>query len=374
VPDAEFNRMPERRVTHRDAAEANTAGGLRRAVPLRWQRCRDSAPHPTRSKAMQHLDLQVIRQALEWSRAGQRLWLCTVLATYGSAPRAPGSLLAATADGAWIGSLSGGCVEDEFLERLAAGAFPEPISLVRYGDGSDPHSQIRLPCGGVLEVLVENLPADCAVQAHLRELQSALAGQRRLIREIALPTGERRLLADAAQGPRVERQGELLRLRLGAAQRLLIAGYSSVAQVCAEFAQSLGFEVVLCDPRDEVLQGVELPGVEIRRELPSEVIRLGGCHADTAVVALTHDPRIDDLAMIEAVRTEAFYIGVMGSLLTSSKRFERLRRVGGLDEAALARIIAPIGLNLGSKTPAEIALAVLADILRVRNGIGREHL
>lgn len=323
---------------------------------------------------MQHLDLLVLRQALEWSRGGQRVWLCTVLATYGSAPRAPGSLLAATADGAWIGSLSGGCVEDEFLERLAAGAFPEPISLVRYGDGSDPHSQIRLPCGGVLEVLVENLPADCAVQGHLRELESALAGQRRLIREIVLPSGERRVLADAAQGPRVERRGELLRLRVGAAQRLLLAGYSSVAQVCAEFAQSLGFEVLLCDPREEVLQGVELPGVEIRRELPSEVIRLGGCHADTAVVALTHDPRIDDLAMIEAVRSEAFYIGVMGSRLTSAKRFERLRRVGGLDEAQLARIIAPIGLNLGSKTPAEIALAVLADILRVRNGIGRERL
>jgi xanthine dehydrogenase accessory factor len=226
----------------------------------------------------------------------------------------------------------------------------------------------------VLEVLVENLPADCEVQAHLRELEGALAGQRRLIREVALPNGERRVLADSAQGPRVERQANLLRLRVGAAQRLLLAGYSSVAQVCAEFAQSLGFEVLLCDPRDEVLQGVELPGVEIRRELPSEVIRLGGCHADTAVVALTHDPRIDDLAMIEAVRTEAFYIGVMGSMATSAKRFERLRRVGGLDEAQLARIIAPIGLNLGSKTPAEIALAVLADILRVRNGLARDAL
>jgi xanthine dehydrogenase accessory factor len=323
---------------------------------------------------MQHLDLLVLRKARQWSAAGQRVWLCTVLATYGSAPRAPGSLLAATAQGEWIGSLSGGCVEDEFLERLAAGAFPEPIHLVRYGDGSDPRSQISLPCGGVLEVLVENLPADCAVQAHLRELEGALAGQRRLIREVLLPTGERRVLADHAQGPRVERQANLLRLRIGAAQRLLLAGYSSVAQVCAEFAQSLGFEVVLCDPRDEVLQGIDLPGVEIRRELPSEVIRLGGCHADTAVVALTHDPRIDDLAMIEAVRTEAFYIGVMGSMLTSGKRRERLRRVGGLDDAALARIIAPIGLNLGSKTPAEIALAVLADILRVRNGLSREAL
>jgi xanthine dehydrogenase accessory factor len=206
---------------------------------------------------MQHLDLLVVRKALEWSNSGQRVWLCTVLATYGSAPRAPGSLLAANASGHWIGSLSGGCVEDDFLERLAAGAFPEPVQQVRYGDGSDERSQIRLPCGGVLEVLVENLPADCDVQAHLRELESALAGQRRLIREVSLPEGGRRLLPDHEQGPRVERVGDLLRLRVGAAQRLLLAGYSSVAQVCAEFGQSLGFEVVLCDPREEALQGVE---------------------------------------------------------------------------------------------------------------------
>jgi xanthine dehydrogenase accessory factor len=132
--------------------------------------------------------------------------------------------------------------------------------------------------------------------------------------------------------------------------------------------------VILCDPREEALRGVVLEGIEIRRELPSLFIADGGCHADTAVVALTHDPKIDDLAMLEAVRTEAFYIGVMGSRATSEKRFERLRRIGGLGDAELARIHAPIGLNLGSKTPAEIALAVLADILRIRNGIPRERL
>jgi len=165
-----------------------------------------------------------------------------------------------------------------------------------------------------------------------------------------------------------------VRVRVGAAQRLLLAGYSSVAQACAEFAVGLGFEVILCDPRDDVLEGVVLENVEIRRQLPSVFIADGGCHSDTAVVALTHDPRIDDLAMMEAVRTEAFYIGVMGSMQTSHKRFERLRRIGGLGDAELGRIHAPIGLNLGSKTPAEIALAVLADILRIRSGIPRDRL
>lgn len=323
---------------------------------------------------MQHLDLQVVRRALEWSAAGRRIWLCTVLTTYGSAPRAPGSLLAVNDGGRWIGSLSGGCVEEDFLERVAEGAFLDPVSIVRYGAGEDPRSRVSLPCGGILDVLVEKLDADCAVQMHLRELQSALLGQRRLIREIDLVSGARSLFADGEQGARIARENDRVRIRVGAAQRLLLAGYSSVAQACAEFALGLGFEVILCDPRDEVLEGVLLDGVEIRRQLPSVFIADGGCHRDTAVVALTHDPRIDDLAMMEAVRTDAFYIGVMGSQQTSQKRFERLRRIGGLSEAELARIHAPIGLNLGSKTPAEIALAVLADILRIRRGIARDQL
>lgn len=323
---------------------------------------------------MQHLDLQVVRRALQWSCNGQRVWLCTVLATYGSAPRAPGSLLAVNASGQWLGSLSGGCVEDDFLERVALGEFPEPVAIVRYGDGSDSRSSIRLPCGGVLEVLVENLPAECEVQAHLRALESALLGQRRLLREVSVPDGTRQLADDHCQGPRVERDNARVRLRVGAAQRLLLAGYSSVAHFCAEFGKAMGFEVILCEPRDEVLDGVRLDGIEVRRELPSEFIHQGGCHADTAVVALTHDPKIDDLAMLEAVRTEAFYIGVMGSRVTSDKRRERLQRIGGLGEVELGRIHAPIGLNLGAKTPAEIALAVLADILRVRNGIARGAL
>lgn len=323
---------------------------------------------------MQHLDLQVIRRALEWSTAGQQVWLCTVLATYGSAPRAPGSLLAVNMGGQWIGSLSGGCVEEDFLEQVAEGAFEEAVNVVRYGDGEAPRSRVSLPCGGVLDVLVEKLESDCAVQAHLRELEAALLGQRRLIREVDLATGARSVFADSEQGARVELEIDRVRVRIGAAQRLLLAGYSSVAQACAEFAVGLGFEVILCDPRDEALEGVVLHNVEVRRQLPSVFIAEGGCHSDTAVVALTHDPRIDDLAMMEAVRTDAFYIGVMGSMQTSQKRFERLRRIGGLGEVELARIHAPIGLNLGSKTPAEIALAVLADILRIRSGIPRDRL
>ncbi|MBB3183380.1 xanthine dehydrogenase accessory factor [Halomonas fontilapidosi] len=328
---------------------------------------------------MQHLDLQVIEQALAWARAGEPVWLCSVLATFGSSPREPGSLLAARGDGSHVGSLSGGCVEEDFLERLRDGAFEAPLSEIRYGDGDDEQPgrpRVSLPCGGILDVLVERLHPDPATLVHLEVLHASLMGRRPLVRHVVRDGGRVYLSEDSGLGARVEQdaEGREWRLRIGPAARLIIAGISPVSQACADIARGLGFEVIVCDPRQEARAGFAVPGVEVQSVLPSQFIASGACHAATAVVALTHDPRIDDLAMIEAVRTPAFYIGVMGSQRTSKARAERLRRSGGLDETALERIRMPIGLALGSKTPAEIALAVMADIVRVQRGRPRDAL
>ena len=327
---------------------------------------------------MQHLDLQVIEQALTWTRSGEDVWLCTVLATFGSSPRGPGSWLVARSDGRYVGSLSGGCVEEDFLERLQEGEFGDRIQVVRYGDaqGGPRASRITLPCGGILKVLIERLPADSATLDQLEIMRSTLRGQRHLLRCVNLSSGDARFEVDDGLGPRVVEQveSEIVHLRIGPAARLIIAGMSPVSVACAEFARTLGFEVILCDPREEALVGVELPGIEVKAILPSMFISAGGCHAATAVVALTHDPRIDDLAMMEAVGTSAFYIGVMGSLQTSKLRAERLRRIGRLSDKQIARLHMPIGLSLGSKTPAEIALAVMADIIRVQRGRSRDAL
>ncbi len=322
---------------------------------------------------MKSLDLKVIEQALEWVKTEHRIWLCTVLATFGSSPREPGSLLVARADGAHCGSLSGGCVEEDFLERIVQGEFKQPISVVRYGDTESP-TRVSLPCGGVLEVLVERLLSSPDTLAHLDMLHSALLGQHSRIRRVDLTHGDVRLLDAPGPGPRVERTDTAVHIRLGPLLRLVIAGISPVSRACAEFALTLGFEVIVCDPRKDACETFDVPGARVEAILPSLFITAGGCHGATAVVALTHDPRIDDLAMIEAVRTPAFYIGVMGSAKTSRQRAERLQRSGGLSPEEIARLHMPIGLNLGSKTPAEIALAVVADILRVQRGKTRDEL
>lgn len=319
---------------------------------------------------MQALDLEVVEAALRWHAEGHELWWCTVLSTFGSAPREPGALLVARADGRHVGSLSGGCVEEDFLARLAAGTIQAPVQVIAYGDGADAidASRVSLPCGGRLEVLVERWSADTRASGELESYAEALRGGTLLERRVTLDSGFSQWTTADTPGPRVERFAQEARIRVGPAARLVVAGISPVSQYCAQFAQALGFEVVVCDPRPEAWADFVPGDAHCRRELPSEYLRRHPAHSMTAVVALTHDPRLDDLTMIEAVRGAAFYVGVMGSKRTSTNRAERLRRSGGLDDGALARIRMPIGLDLGSKTPAEIALATMADVVRVMRG------
>ncbi|MDK8465468.1 XdhC family protein [Marinobacter sp. SS13-12] len=323
---------------------------------------------------MQNLDYRVVERAIEWLRDDRAIWLCTVVSTFGSSPREPGSLMVATADGQLLGSLSGGCVEEDFLARLTNGEYQLPAVIVRYGapEGGPENARVRLPCGGILEVLVERMAATNENLAHLREVLGALGGEKEVERQVSLTDGKSRLEPASATGPRVVVNDgeEVVRIRIGPVAKLILAGYSTVAEACANFAISLGYQVVLCDPREEVTRDLELPGeVEFIPQLPSLYIASPGtCTPSTAVVAVTHDPRIDDLAMMAAVKTAAGYIGVMGSVRTSRARAERLLRTGGLGAAEIERIHMPIGLDLGSKTPAEIALAIMADIVRVRRG------
>lgn len=324
---------------------------------------------------MQHLDLQVVEQALKWQKEGRSVWLCTVLSTFGSSPRTPGAMMVACDSGLYVGSLSGGCVEDDFLDRLQQGEFREPMQQVFYGGtGQNKKSKVLLPCGGQLKVLVEYLPSLPENIQHLEQLLSILAGQSSYIRHIDLDSRARFFVKDTGNALPVEcdESPKNIRIRVGPTVKLILVGNSSVTPFCAQYAQMMGFEVVVCDHRENAFLNWNVPSVNLQPVFPANYISSSNnVHFNTAIVALTHDPRIDDLAMIDAVRTPAFYIGVMGSICTSDKRAERLLRVGGLNDEDINRIHMPIGLNLGSKAPAEIALAVMADILRIQNRIER---
>jgi len=322
-----------------------------------------------------HLDLQVVEQALKWQQEGRSVWLCTVLRTFGSSPRAPGAMMAACDSGLYIGSLSGGCVEEDFLDRLQKGEFSESMQQVHYGIADDKERpQVVLPCGGQLDILVEYLPSNEDNIQYIEQLVTILMGQTPNIRIIDLVSQTRRFMKDNGKGLAVELNESMscIRIRVGPIARLIIVGNSSVTPFCAQYAQMMGFQVIVCDHRENAFLGWNVPLVQLESVFPANYIsHVHHVHFNTAIVALTHDPRIDDLAMIDAVKTSAFYLGVMGSVRTSNKRAERLKRIGELNDEEINRIVMPIGLNLGSKAPAEIALAIMADILRVQNGVSK---
>lgn len=320
------------------------------------------------------LDITVLENALSWMAKQRGIWLCTVLQTWGSAPRAPGSLLAVSEEGTVCGSLSGGCIEQDFLRRLASGDYRQPSQQVRYGAGGlSPN--VALPCGGSLNVLIECLPASAESEHYLTQMLRALRGEVRLEKQITPGQPARLIPADLITGqPRVMQQENGLILPLSAATTLLIAGLSPVADYCIHFARMLGFHIQVCEHRESLLAEFDArpvlnAGVEIIRRFPARHLELHGCPAHTAVLSLTHDARIDDLTLAEACRTAAFYIGALGSQRNSERRRVRLAEMGELSAEQLARIIAPVGLTLGSKTPPEIALAIMADIVRVKNGV-----
>jgi len=320
---------------------------------------------------MHHLDVQVLKAALAWADE-QPVWLCTVLSTFGSSPRPPGAMMVIRSDGRYCGSLSGGCIEESFISRIGQDVFAMPSQIVRYGDGGFEPDRV-LPCGGVLDILVEKLVPGNETRDYLRQMMSALTGPHSVVKALTIPEPCRSLLPGGyLSRTHNQVQGANIVLTLCASPRVVIAGLSSVALYCANFAQALGFETLVCEHREDALLNLadELDdSVKLIRQFPASYLEREGCHSGTAILSLTHDPRIDDLTMMEAVNLPAFYIGAMGSQKNSLRRKDRLVRIGELNPEEISRIHAPIGMDIGSKTPAEIALSIMADVVSHKNGL-----
>lgn len=323
---------------------------------------------------MHNLDMQVLNAGLQWVETHE-VWLCTVLSTYGSSPRPPGAMMIIRKEGHHCGSLSGGCVEESFIERINQNAFPASSQVVRYGEGGFEPDR-ALPCGGVLDILVEKLPPGAASRVYLQKMYDALVAATAVKKKIILPHPCHALEPAAYTNSTLTyRDGAAITLTLSTAPRLVIGGLSSVAVFCANFAVALGFETIVCEHREEALQNMAASldaNVTLIKQFPAVYLEREGCHAGTAILSLTHDPRIDDLTMMEAVNLPAFYIGAMGSKKNSLRRKERLGQYGDVAPEQISRIHAPVGLDIGSKTPSEIALSVLADIVRYKNGCVEE--
>lgn len=317
---------------------------------------------------MQDLNSAIVAATTDWLRAGRRVWLATIVDTVGSSPRPAGSLLAVSDSGSWRGSVSGGCLEEDLIQRLLAepdnGHWPQQLD---YGIGAADQERFRLPCGGHIRLLVER--HDPPSLAHFEELQSRLQSRERLMRKVNLETGACSL-EPAGAAPEIELDARSLRHKMSPQYQLLIVGSGEVSRYVARFALANGFEVTVCEPRDVFRHDWSEPGVAVTQSLPDDLVQERFCDFCSAVVALAHDPRIDDMALLAALNSQAFYVGAMGSRRTSAQRRQRLHELG-VAPNQLSRLRAPIGFDIGSKAPAEIAISILAELLAERHRLLR---
>ena len=314
---------------------------------------------------MDSLDLEVLKTAAAWIAAGHRCELVTVVKTWGSSPRPIGATLAVRGDGRVIGSVSGGCIEDDLIENVRAkGISPDAKPhIVSYGISADDAHRFGLPCGGTIELAVEPLHAGSGLPELLHRLEGGELLERRLDLNSGVVT-----LAPAAPGAVLRVENESLTTVHGPRWRLIIIGAGPLSRFLAQVASGMDYRVSVCDPREEYRADWNVPGVELLHAMPDDVVIEARLDARSAVVALTHDPKLDDLALMEALKSDAFYVGAIGSRLNNAKRRERLR-LFDLTDAELDRLHGPIGLYIGSKTPAEIAIAILAEMTAIKNGV-----
>ena len=327
---------------------------------------------------MENLDVMVLRTLLAWRQAGQRALLATVVRTWGSSPRPVGSIMALCETGAVVGSVSGGCIEDDLIDRhtrayaQAAGAdrglahaIPSgPPTFVKYGVTADEAHRFGLPCGGTLELLLEYDPDPQSLAQLVAQLESGQLVQRTVL----LADGRVSLQAAAAPAELVVDAAQLTNT-FGPEYRMLIIGAGQMSEYLATMAQFCGFAVTVCDPREEYRGGWSVPGVQLATDMPDDVVTAFKPDKRSCVIALTHDPKLDDLALLQALETPAFYIGAIGSRRNNAARHQRMKEHFGYSDDSLRHLRGPIGIFIGSKTPPEIAVSIMSEVLAVKNGV-----
>jgi len=313
---------------------------------------------------MDSVDIEVLRSAESWRKQGRRVALGTIVKTWGSAPRPVGAMVAIRDDGQIAGSVSGGCVEDDLIEKIKERSIAaQKPELVTYGVTNEQATRWGLPCGGTLQLVMEPVKEE----SRIAELLERVSQQQLVKRRLDMASGRASLEPGRWQDV-LEFDGAMLSSVHGPRWRLVLIGAGQLTRYLAEMARMLDYHVVVIDPREEYANGWDLASVPLERGMPDDLVRELQLDGHSAIVALTHDPKLDDLALMEALKSAAFYVGAIGSKKNNDARRERLREFD-LSQDEIARLRGPVGLYIGSKTPPEIAVAILAEMTAVRHGV-----
>jgi len=307
-------------------------------------------------------DQDVLQTACDWLQQGHKVALVTVLKTWGSSPRPPGSLLIMRSDGVLSGSVSGGCVEEDLLQRYNNNELSDSYpTRIDYGVNREEATRLGLPCGGRLELLLEQLVDN----EQLQPLLDAMLQQQLVARHVDLQTGKVSLEEARAEQDFVY-TNIYVRKIFGPQWNMLLIGAGHLSQYVSQMALMLGYNVTVCDPREEYANSWQVEGTALTTLMPDDAVLKYAQQARSIVIALTHDPKLDDMALLDALQSPAFYVGAIGSQRNCDLRRQRLKQLG-ITASQLQRLHAPVGLSIGSHTPPEIAVSILAEITRQRN-------
>jgi len=309
--------------------------------------------------------------ALTWHRQGKGAVLATVIETWGSAPRPVGSQLVVSGDGEMEGSVSGGCVEGAVVIEAIDCLEKSEATVLEFGVADEQAFAVGLACGGRIRVLVEPVGRVLPVEM-LEALVDARAVRAQVAYVVNPDSGARRLVTgkgDALEAEIIERfrkdksgfEGDWFIGIHNPPLRMAIIGAVHIAQALLPMARLTGYDPVVIDPRPAFGAEARFPGEHLIEDWPDEALLAYGLDPRTAVVTLTHDPKLDDPAIQAALGSECFYLGCLGSTRTHAKRVERLLEAG-FSDAQIARIHGPVGLDIGAQGPAEIAVSILAEI------------
>jgi xanthine dehydrogenase accessory factor len=313
---------------------------------------------------MNSTDLSVLKSAVNWLQSGHSVAIATVVQTWGSAPRPVGSWLAIRDDGQVAGSVSGGCVEDDLISRVQTEILTRNTpEMVVYGVSQEEAARFGLPCGGTLRLLVEPKP-ELAV---LERLLASISSHQITRRSVNIATGKS-TLEPGTRSDEFACNDKEMRTTYGPRWRMVIIGAGQLSQYTADFAIASDFEVIVIDPREEYGEGLNRSDVTFIQGMPDDVLLEIGVDPHTAVVALTHDPKLDDMALMEALKSSAFYVGALGSRKNTQKRKERLLEFD-VSKEEVEKLYGPVGLSIGALTPPEIAVSILAEVIAVKYGV-----
>jgi xanthine dehydrogenase accessory factor len=311
---------------------------------------------------MDSVDLSVLKTLRDWQAAKIPLWLVTVVETFGSSPRPPGAILALRGDGLAVGSVSGGCIEDDLVLRAERGELPvDRCEVISYGVTHEEALRFGLPCGGKMQLVVEPVRDHDWVERVMQLVQS-----HRLVKRALQLDTMRVEITDATRIEMMQFDGATLTTVHGPRWRMLIIGAGQTSEYLARMAQALDYRVIVCDPREDMRRTWDVPDTTLTGEMPDDAVLALQPDASTVIIALTHDPKLDDMALLEALKSPAFYVGSLGSKANNAKRRGRLA-LFDLTPEEINRLHGPVGLRIGSRTPPEIAIAILAHLISVRN-------